>query len=402
MTFSISELTLAYPKQLVCDFTPEQQAEALPADDDYSHDAARYRAYLNRLCLNVLSPRLQEDEHQNQSSQVFPDRLLPSIWEFVNGTPIYVENTRLVIIPSEAIDTEELSVPQEWVDIPQWSADYYLAVQVNVEDGWLRVWGFTTHEKLKNRGTYDASDRTYSLDSDELFDNLNTLWVSLQLCPAEKGAIAPLSSLSASQINNLLAKLGQPSAYSPRLKVPFAQWGALLSDRKSTQQLYQRRLGNVPVLEKIENQIKNLGNLGENIFPPGWVSLENLIKNYQINPACARSAVRSDLPVKISRGRMIDLGIKLGDHQVALILHCTSGTENQSDIVLQVYPGGGENILPPGLQLIVLDENGDIFHQTTSRKADNRIELQIYGEPGEPFTVKVALGDAKIIENFII
>jgi len=26
-------------------------------------------------------------------------------------------------------------VPQEWVDIPEWAADYYLAVQVNPDSG---------------------------------------------------------------------------------------------------------------------------------------------------------------------------------------------------------------------------------------------------------------------------
>jgi hypothetical protein len=438
MTFSITELTLAYPEQLVCEFTPEQQAEALPADQDYSHDAARYRAYLNQLCLNVLLPIFPEEKNYNQSSsqsspqssKVFPDRLLPTIWELLNGTPIYFGNTRLVMIPSEAIDTEELSVPQEWVDIPQWAADYYLAVQVNIEDSWLRVWGFTTHEKLKNKGTYDASDRTYCLDSDELFENLNTLWVARQLCSAEKGAIAPLPSLSATQIGNLLDKLGQPSAYSPRLKMPFAQWGALLSDDKLRQQLYQRRLGKVPVIEQLENQLENLVKLVENIFPPRWLRLDELSKNYQVNLALARSAARGDRnnaesplaplskggtnqegfepeklgdrPLEVSRGRIIDLGIQLENYQVALIVRCTSAAENKRDILLQVYPGGGETVLPPGLELIVLDENGEIFDRVSSRQADNRIQLEIDGYPGERFTVKVALGDAEILEKFII
>ena len=38
-----------------------------------------------------------------------------------------------MLIPSEAIDDSELEVPQEWVDIPSWAADYYLAVQITTK-----------------------------------------------------------------------------------------------------------------------------------------------------------------------------------------------------------------------------------------------------------------------------
>ncbi len=37
-----------------------------------------------------------------------------------------------------------------------------------------------------------------------------------------------------------------------------------------------------------------------------------------------------------------------------------------------------------------------------SRSADNWIQWEFRGEPGERFSVKVALGDASIVENFVI
>ena len=49
----------------------------------------------------------------------------PAFWEFVNGTAILLNERRVVLIPSEAIDNRELEVPQEWVDIPSWVADFY-------------------------------------------------------------------------------------------------------------------------------------------------------------------------------------------------------------------------------------------------------------------------------------
>ena len=65
------------------------------------------------------------------------------------------------MIPTEALDISELRVPQEWVDIPNWSADYYAAVQVNVEEGYIRIWGYTSQVNLKEKATYDANEKAY-------------------------------------------------------------------------------------------------------------------------------------------------------------------------------------------------------------------------------------------------
>lgn len=400
MTFNIKQLNLAYLHQLVLEFTPEEQAQAFPSAQDYSHDAARYRAYLNRLCLNTILPVLEEEANQNQRPQLFPSsQALPSIWELVNGTAVNLGNTRLVIIPSEAIDTEEFCVPQEWVDIPEWAADYYLAVQVNLEDGWLRVWGFTTHRKLKTEGRYDGCDRTYSLDSEDLFENLNTLWVSLKLCQEEKAVIEPLPKLSANQIERFLSELGKPSSYSPRLKIPFAQWGAFLVSDNLREQLYYRRIGK-------ESTMHKLVNLSEHIFHQLWLSMDELVQALNLNLAVAGSGTRSgdaeNRTPEISRGRIIDLGIQLAGHPVALIVHFTNESENKRNILLQLHPGGSYPYLPPDVELIVLDDTGGVFLEARSRKADNWIQLEFRGEAGERFSVKVALGDANIIENFAI
>ncbi|WP_254173194.1 DUF1822 family protein [Planktothrix pseudagardhii] len=398
MTFTLEQLNQAYPDQLVLEFTPEEQAQALPSAEDYSYDAAYYRAYINRLCLNSLLPVLQDEAEQNQSPQVFPSaEFLPSIWEFINGMAINIGKSRLVIIPSEAMDTEEICVPQEWVDIPEWAGDYYLAVQVNLEDQWLRVWGFTTHRKLKSEGRYDPSDRTYSLDSEDLFENLNTLWVSLKLCQEEKAVIEPLPKLSTNQIERFLSELSKPSSYSPRLKIPFVQWGAFLASDNLREQLYYRRIGK-------ESTMHKLVNLSEHIFHQLWLSLDELVQVLNLNLAVARSRSgdAENRTPEISRGRIIDLGIQLAGHPVALILRFTNESDNKRNILLQLHPGRGYPYLPPDVELIVLDDTGGVFLEARSRKADNWIQLEFRGEPGEKFSVKVALGDASIIENFII
>lgn len=393
MTLTLAQLSLACPDQLWLEFSESAQEIAWSATQDYSYEAARHRAFLNRLTLAVLSPEFSaasETSVQLASSE--------NLWEFVTGFALNLGKSRLVIIPSETIDTDEFSVPQEWVDIPALAADYYLAVQVNLEDGWLRVWGFSTHHKLKTEGRYDAGDRTYSLDVEDLFENLNTLWVSQQLCPAEKAEIQPLPTLSHNQVERFIGDLGKPSLYSPRLKMPFARWGALLAVEDLREQLYNRRIGKESALQKVVN-------LTESIFSKVWLFLDELVEVHGVNLLAARGGSRGegnegDRPAQ-ARGRMIDLGIQLVRHPVALIVYFNPESNNKWNILLQLRPGGGQTYLPPEVQMIVLDA-GEVFLEARSRSADNWIQLEFSGQPGERFSVKVALGDASIVEDFVI
>jgi Protein of unknown function (DUF1822) len=399
MSFTLEQLRLAYPEQLWVELTSENLKNTLPSTEDFSHEAAVYRAYLNLLCLNYLLPLFADIANVEELPKSDAPDYRKSLWEFINGTRIEFLGHRLIIIPSETIDLDEFLIEQEWVDIPELAGDYYLAVQINLEGGWLRVWGFTTHRKVKTEGKYDTRDRAYSIDSEDLFENLNALWVSLKLCQGEKGLIEPLPTLSHNQIERLLTELGKPSLYSPRLKVPFAQWGAFLAADNLRQKLYFRRMGKESALQK-------LGNLSEKILHQLWLSLDELVTACNVNLSLVRSGARSgdnkNRTPEISRGRVIDFGIQLVNHPVALILHFTNESENKRNILLQVHPGGGKTYLPPEVELIVLDDKGEVFLEAKSRQADNWIQLEFRGEPGERFSVKVALGDASIVENFII
>jgi hypothetical protein len=104
----------------------------------------------------------------------------------------------------------------------------------------------------------------------------------------------------------------------------------------------------------------------------------------------------------IRRAKLIDLGMQLAGYKVALIVELTPQSHNRRHILLQVHPAGNQIYLPPLLQLIVLDEFGLVFLETQARNADNYIQLQFDGLPGEQFSVKVALGDASITEDFVI
>lgn len=244
MNFDSATLTFTTPIEPWLEISETTQYLAWQQSQCLATPSTRLQAYLNQLCLLSILPWLEET--LGITAKPAPNlTALPSFWEVVNGTAITINKTRLVLIPSQAIDTNEIRVPQEWVDIPSWAADYYLAVQVNSEDGWLRIWGYTTHLQLKNQGTYNGRDRTYSLDEKDLIHDINVLWVMRELCPetATKSEIEPLPILPLAQANNLLKRLGNPTLAFPRRAIPFSLWGALLEHGGWRQRLYEKRLG---------------------------------------------------------------------------------------------------------------------------------------------------------------
>lgn len=159
-------------------------------------------------------------------------------------------------------------------------------------------------------------------------------------------------------------------------------------------------------------RVTSLSQWFKGIVEVGWQTLEALFNTQAANPAFSiRTTEQSrandvNNPAHgIRRGKLIDLGIELAGNPVALVVTLTQVEASEEiDIRLRVYPTGQQNYLPPGLQLIVLDESGDSLPEfkAEARNADDWIQREFSGEPGERFSVTVALGDDSITENFVI
>ncbi|HEY9692509.1 MAG TPA: DUF1822 family protein [Oculatellaceae cyanobacterium] len=254
------------------EFSELEQNQAWQQSQSFSSSFSRWNAYLNQICLKAILPWLRE-EYLAKATISPAIAALPSFWEVVNGTAIVADNIRFVLIPSESTDCSELRVPQEWLDIPSWTADYYLAVQVNPDEKGVMVWGYATHQQLKTKGTYDSSDRTYYLPSENLTLDLNVLWVARQLGIEEttRVPISPLTTLPLTQAQNLIQRLGNPAITLPRLAVPFELWGALLEHGGTRQQLYEKRLG-LPEQKSIINWLRSgVSDIAQQI---GWGKIE--------------------------------------------------------------------------------------------------------------------------------
>ena len=243
MNTNINLLALAGDNQLILEIPQEVKQNANFVSHVHRSTTSCDSVYINKLCFLTVLPWIQEDiAPQAKSYPSITD--LPSFWELVNGTAIdLIDGTRLVLVPTKAIDSEELQVPQEWVDIPSWIGDYYLFVQVEPEANYVIISGYCTHAQLKNYGRYCANSRIYSLESTQIINDISTLLVARQLCPENtRTSVPPIGTISVQQAHNLIVRLGDTQIVNPRLKIPFQLWSALLEHDRWRKRLFERRL----------------------------------------------------------------------------------------------------------------------------------------------------------------
>ncbi|MGL5080794.1 MAG: DUF1822 family protein [Microcoleaceae cyanobacterium] len=368
-----------------------------------STHGSRWNAYLNQLCLQAVLPWLQEGPTTHATAWLNTNAST-KIWDVVNGIAVQFDvqnpaqvrqHRRLILIPTETIDTEELRVPQEWVDIPEWLGDYYLAVQVNPDEGWIKPWGYTTHLQLKTRGEYDPGDRTYSLSQDHLISDLNVFWVEQQFCPdaQTRCAVDPLPQLSQAQADQLIERLGNPELLIPRLEIPFQTWGALIEQPQWRDRLYRKRQGLTTI---------NLQRWFENLVQPGWQSLEAFQSSLsQGSERFALSSFRNTAladPPQVLQVKPISLE----ETQVLLVLELTKETNERVGVKAQLYPNSTGRHLPKHVRFSLLSDMAETLSTIEARSQDNMIQLPRFKcDSGFNFSLQVALAGDEITEDFI-
>jgi Protein of unknown function (DUF1822) len=410
-------LVFADPAEWWLEVSPTAQATAWQQSQRCIIPRSQWNTYLNCVCLNAVLSWLQAESTADVEVEL---PAVPAVWDVMNGTAIRIGTKRCVVLPSEAIDSSELEVPQEWVDIPNWAADYYLAVQVklahpsepSLETQWLRVWGYTTHGDLKTIANYDPVDRTYCLEARSLTTDLNAFWVTLQFCPEAqtRAAIAPLPELTAAQAQNLLQRLGNGAIAFPRLAVPFTLWGALLEQESWHQELYQRRTQQrtqrdqpASVISSIRG-IVHLSQWLQRQVEAGWLAIEALYEGYE--GATPELSFRSNLDAReseITQGKLIELSSQSGSQTVMLRVGLTPEVAEQIRIVVQLHPSRSNVVLPANLTLSLLSDTGAILQSVQTSEQDNYIQLRRFRcSIGTTFSLQILWEDSSVVEDFIV
>lgn len=158
-----------------------------------------------------------------------------------------------------------------------------------------------------------------------------------------------------------------------------------------------------------ESSVTDLGQWLNNVFEVGWQRAENLLNPEQLTPAFGFRRIESKITNisesglennRVSRAKLINLGIHLGDNQVILLVEIDSEENDKIAVTLQVHPVCPQIYLPEELGLKVKERADVVFMQAQARSKDNYIQLQFSGQTEEAFTIEIIIDSIKFSENF--
>lgn len=372
---------------------PVQPVLNMPADPvqwqrtaSVSDPVARWRIYLHQLGLTTLMSWFQEEF--TQTVYPWPHAAPFDIWHVVDGLVITLGDKRIVVVLSESIDAAELNVPQEWIDLSSWAADYYIAAYVDVDEEQLALWGYASYDMIKHKGIYDQTERAYRLRDIDLVQDFSAFWVAQEIEQPKSRPIKPIPDLSPPQAKSLIQRLANVA--DPRLVLPFSQWGALLEHEHWRRQVYQLLQGVAPV--SVEDWL-------ENIYEQGWErfdTLEALLPQTQtlrFRTAVGGTAV-------LTCGKKIFLNTAPDD---LLLMFTVDIEENKRrNIRIQLYPSG-DAMLPNNVMLgLELSETGELLKSVKAGEHDDYIQIPPFRcSAGQRLRVHIQLADSTCQEEFI-
>jgi Protein of unknown function (DUF1822) len=146
--------------------------------------------------------------------------------------------------------------------------------------------------------------------------------------------------------------------------------------------------------QKEQTTLVNIRQWLEGLITQGWDNIENILNPKQL--VFARGA-----RFNITQATKIDLGLQLDSIPIALVARVTSEEENTVNIKFQVFPVN-DICLPQGLELVVIDENGESVLNATSRANDSWVEVTLGAQFDEKFSVDIRLANSKVTQEFVV
>ena len=325
---------------------PEHFQQARKMSNQVRSEAQQWQTYLNTLGLSAFQEWLRERIPEQ------PINREPNLIEPI--CQLKVGEFKLGLIATEHILDEVVNVPQAVIDRPDDAAHFYVVLEVAEEQEEAIIRGFLRHDELVNY----RSKVNLQLSQDSCYQ-------------------LPLSLFDA-ESNHLLfyCRHVEPSAILPSV---------------ASTETVPDSLSLV-----MESGRAKLSQWLEGIFDPGWLSVDALLGS-EANLAWSTRAISEGA----QRGKLIDLGMEVGDHTVALLVTVTPEDSEKIGIQIQLSPTQGERYLPPNTQLTLYSQSGRTLQSTQSRGQDNYIQLKPFkGKEGICFSVEVSIGDISVVEDF--
>lgn len=209
-------------------------------------------------------------------------------------------------------------------------------------------------------------------------------------------------------------------------KVNLRQWleHIYTSDWQSLDSIFDPQPETEPT--DIENPVKsNLGDWLKNAAETGWQKLEEGKQSLEDlifpddNPSFVfrgggnsrsedtsrrhQSSINMFPEADVTRAKLIDLGMRLGRTTVALLVAIAQECDRSVRVHVQLHPAIGDRYLPNNIKLSLISDIGENLHEVKSTVQNKCILLNdFYVDPEESFTIRVALDDFTITENFVV
>ncbi|WP_373546157.1 DUF1822 family protein [Chamaesiphon sp.] len=265
---AIEALTEIYPEHIWISVNFDSLDKCLSQTKIELMSIAAVKKYLSDLGLVVKS--------------IFPseESQLISVINLVNGFALSIDGVKIAFMLSHDLDLLGFEVPREWVDLSNWAADYYVPIQVDLEHNYLHLWGFVSHQHLLQTATLDRHLQSYEVENADLIDDLDLLWIAGDLVASgglalERGKISSLTSLSNSQAKVLIDRLQQhKSIFSPRLVLPFEQWGAIINSPEHLAVYINPAVAITKIGDWFRSQLAVFKTASNIIVDRGWVAID--------------------------------------------------------------------------------------------------------------------------------
>ena len=417
---TIDDLSLLYPDQVFLEFdtTIKERVWQEIQRQSYPTDAARQNAYLNQLLVRSFLGYLNTDVLPDFDQDIpclptiwpsFSAR--PTVWSWVSGSAIDIGPSRLVLIPTEDIHGDDVRIPREWVELPEWMGNFYLAAQVDIESGWIQVLGYATHAQLLQQSHYAAVDETYQLSTDQLTDNLAPLWMTYELCqtPRPTGSTMEMAHSMVARANprqpyeQWVSHLAFTSFTLQRLTLPFGDWAKVVGTADGRRLLHTHLMNASSHASSTQAQIHNLRQWLKNRFDAGWHALDTLLAHADHRLAMSFRGLAPAHELTVEGVKLIDLGVQLGHQQMALIIGLFEESDQRIVVRVQLLPTQGVSYLPPSLTLRLMSQSDKVLQTLTARTNDNLMQLKRFTcKEGTQFTIQLILEGVELTETFAV
>ncbi|KST65374.1 DUF1822 family protein [Mastigocoleus testarum] len=353
---------------------PEDFEKAREISQEVNDERCRWQTYLNALALLGFAEWLQG---QIPNVKINSDKcsvLQPECTTSSNTIyHLQVGAFKLCLIVVYELKHESLKIAHESIQEVNLASQFYVLIEVLEEQEELIVHGFIRY--------------------DEIAKYHQSLQGELEGVNYGKDFSVPLSCFDP-EVNNLLL-------YTRFLKVnaiPLPGYGH-------------------SIIDATNKKIKSLVDIGKwlgGIFDEGWQSLEDFYppslyweERKSLSWGPARSKFKSTQNLEITGSKKYDLGLKLKNKKVALVIRVKPDDElkDEKDVIVQVCPDEVQQYLPQNLKLKVIlnpdTENSDT-EEVIARSSDNFIQLEFNESPGKQFKVEISYEELAIVEQFVL